>query len=568
MRLPVARLYIYLLSWRAASAEQDSLSPRMIGLGPVEIVWNQTSDRCPGTNWAGHIGEQPDSMPLAWHNPTTNATSLIAATDWGTFATIGRSLHPGSSLVHDCSHRVYKSVNSSVPWSYANHQWLQSVQVFPNGSGVGLIHSEFHGGRIGNTSLCSGTGAQVCQYWSAGLGVTTDGGSHWALAAEPPLHRTFSTPKRYVKDSANTGFGAIGAMALATDGYYYGHIQEITAGDGKEANDATNTGTCAWRTRDVTDPGAYRGWNGSGWHTTWIDPYTTSEAGDHVCAPIDTGTAGNSHASVRTFEGADWPAGWPSHLMLGWPDSIASTVGYAFPGWKTAKGGSSDRPGDIAASAEPFTTWDAAQYFSVEDWTPPELKGCGDLMYPSLLDADSPFSLAKSAAAAAAASQTVDADAATAVGLSYGLIGNRSLALYFVLGRKYIARMPVAFLPPGAPEPRPGPYPSPATPALNPVNCTALNVTGAGVADVNGVYKVLAAGHGESRFPEYEKDAKHQLYYEKDTKQWSLGWYGHEGYYRSQKGISDAAVPVNWPGCGLCFPTVMCVDEQPTTRER
>lgn len=63
---------------------------------------------------------------VAWHNPLTNETSLISATDWGTFATVGPTL---TNLTrHDCSHRVYAEVNSSDPADYAAHQWLQVYQ--------------------------------------------------------------------------------------------------------------------------------------------------------------------------------------------------------------------------------------------------------------------------------------------------------------------------------------------------------------------------------------------------------------------------------------------------------
>ena len=83
---------------------------------------------------AGHVGEQPDSMPLAWHNPVTNRTSLISANDWGTFAKVAASLGAlGSGKGQaDCSHRVYPSVNSSDPAAYASHQWMQASGRDPN----------------------------------------------------------------------------------------------------------------------------------------------------------------------------------------------------------------------------------------------------------------------------------------------------------------------------------------------------------------------------------------------------------------------------------------------------
>jgi hypothetical protein len=554
--------------------------PRMVAIGAAEVVWNQTRDACPGKNWAGHAGEQPDSMPLAWHNPLTNETSLISANDWGTFATVSPSLGASAKGRHDCSHRVYRSVNSTDPASFANHQWMQSVQVFPNGSGVSLIHSEFHGGMVGNASICSTTGPAKCQYWSAGLGKTTDGGAHWTLVASPPAQRTFSVPRRYVKDSPVTGFGAIGAMAKQGR-YYYGHINQINAG--VNASDTGSTGTCAWRTDDLNDPAAFRGWDGSGWNTTWIDPYDTRAAqaqmpgsdddgggggDDHTCLPIDTGTPRNGHASVRTFAGRGWrPAGWPSHLMLGWPEGTRNRVGYAFPAWAA---GSDDAP---------FTQWGAAQYLDIDDWIPPELKGCGTLMYPSLLDADSPFSLAlpddddgDGVVAGNVSRAAADGDAKAAAGLSYGLLGNRSAFLYFIVGRHAIWRLPVAFLPAGAPEPASGPYPpTPGPPALNPTNCSALKVSGAGRSDVNGVYtkKVGNNGNGGSGggktsspsmvFPVYQKDSEHQLYHFQTH--WALGWMGHASYYQVDASSKSAAVPVEWTGCGGGQPTVTCVQE-------
>jgi hypothetical protein len=531
-----------MLTLLSAGVAAASPQPRMVATGQVEIVWNQTRDACPGKNWAGHVGEQPDSMPLAWHNPLTNETSLISANDWGTFATVGPSLD--SLRRHDCSHRVYVSINSTVPWSYANHQWMQSVQVYPNGSGTCLIHSEFHGGQVNNKSLCSTTGPGSCQYWSTSIGVTSDGGDHWELTGgAPPASRVFSTPRKYAKDAALTGFGAVGAMAKEGQ-YYYGHVMQVSAG--ADAADKSYDGTCAWRTKNLNDPGAYRGWNGSGWHTTWIDPYQTpGRDGDHSCLPIDTGTQHNAHASVRTFAGGSWrPEGWPSHLMMGWPEGTTDTVGYSFPAWETG-------------SAAPFTEWAPAQYLDIGDWVPPQLRGCGRLMYPSLLDADSP-SLGSPGGHDSGDSGDDDTRAA---GLSYGLLGNQSVALYFVVGRKFIMRLPVAFLPAGAPDPAPGPYP-PTPPVPNPENCSAFKVTGAGLADVNGEYRKKQGGeHAEggpaAAYPLYQKDTDHQLYHFQSH--WTLGWMGHVAHYETTSS-SEPAIPVRWPGCGWGTPTVTCID--------
>lgn len=181
--------------------------------------------------------------------------------------------------------------------------------------------------------------------------------------------------------------------------------------------------------------------------------------------------------------------------MLGWPEGESNTVSYSFPDWN-------------GASAAPFTRWSEAQYLNIADWIPPQLRGCGVLMYPSILDAQSPFSLG-------GCHDDGDCNGDTSsLGLSYGLIGNASTSLYFVVGRKFIMRLPVAFLPAGAPSPGAGPYASTPS-AVNPANCSIFLVAGAGREGVNGIYKKLERGEPRLRSGSdtalYQKDDKHQL---------------------------------------------------------
>ena len=263
----------------------------------------------------------------------------------------------------------------------------QSVHVYPNGSGFSLIHSEFHGDFIdANASLCSYSDRRAphgeCQLWSTALGVTADGGEHWTLAGPPPTAMVFATPRRYVKDQVISGFGALGGL-LELDGYYYGHVNQILAGT--TGNDPNTSGVCAFRTRDPWNPRSFRGWNGSHWAASWVDPYTATPhelaTGDHTCAVVGTGTPHNGHPNPRKFAGSWMPqGGWPSHVMLGWPEGSENVVSYAFPGW-------------VAGSPAPFTAWEPAQLLDITGWCPPGICAGQSLMYPALLDADSPFGL-------------------------------------------------------------------------------------------------------------------------------------------------------------------------------
>ena len=162
--------------------------------GAQFVFRNQTASACPGKNKFGHIGEQPDSMPTAWHNPLTNTSSLIAATAWGTYASKGNTL---DHVTHDCSHKVFTEVNSSFPSTYTNHQWLQATRMSPDGSGQAIIHNEFHGEQSGNLSYCSynhKTPTGQCILWSTDLGHSFDGGETWTTTTAP----VFALPREYV----------------------------------------------------------------------------------------------------------------------------------------------------------------------------------------------------------------------------------------------------------------------------------------------------------------------------------------------------------------------------------
>ena len=57
--------------------------------------------------------EEPDSMPIAWHNPMTNTSYLISSTDC-TYAAVGKTLDAVGGR-HDCSRTPYKAINDSRP---------------------------------------------------------------------------------------------------------------------------------------------------------------------------------------------------------------------------------------------------------------------------------------------------------------------------------------------------------------------------------------------------------------------------------------------------------------------
>jgi len=469
-----------------------------------------------------------------------------------------------AALRHDCTRRVYPGITDSLapvgpragpncsgavqpgvcarydPASFANLQWLQSARVYPNGTGVALVHNEMHGELSGNRTLCSHNGQpkgqpKSCVRWSTDLGASADGGASWSLAQKA----VFTLPSRYARDCPTEGYGALGPILHDGAGNYYGHVsRSYENGTGSGTPGTTGSmGICAWRTRTPQDASSYRGWNGSAWSTRWENPYTRAGAPPGpdalrglTCASIGTGGDGSSHPVVRRFaasERNEWrPAGWPAHVMFGWPNAPPGglpkqTVSYAF-----GAGGSSASVGGAA----PFTAWGPAQYLPIRDWVDPRVFGPHwQMRYPTLLDHDSPFDLvsprARALAAAAAAAADVAATEEVADGLSYVLVGNRSLHLYFVAtgseGGSFIARLPVAWFDADAPTPTPPFVPPPAACNATAVRAArAVAVGGAGTASANGRY-TRASGKTSDGAPVFVLDAAHQLYREGGV--WRLG---------------------------------------------
>ena len=108
------------------------------------------------------------------------------------------------------------------------------------------------------------------------------------------------------------------------------------------------------------------------------------------------------------------------------------------------------------------------------------------------------------------------------------------------MARGYIARVPVAWIEAGAATP-PGPFPP-----LPPISgeCTAVNVSGAGLAGVDGVYSREAEATGAGAT--WNKDATHQLYFYGGA--WKLATMGVGVFYLSEgSGVGPpAAGSKNW----------------------
>ena len=118
---------------------------------------------------------------------------------------------------------------------------------------------------------------------------STDAGLSWGHALPPPHHIVAASPFVYKPagpQSVLFGFRSPSNIIRSVDGsgYYYAFI---LAGWSAPVDPAgQKRGECLFRTRDITDPAAWRAWDGTGFSVRLdVNPYLdpTLDPADHIC---------------------------------------------------------------------------------------------------------------------------------------------------------------------------------------------------------------------------------------------------------------------------------------------
>ena len=478
-----------------------------------EFAFAFSRDACPNLNPREHIrGDVPDSMPLAWFDRLRNESSLISATSQGIHASTASGGSLDSLSRKDCGRVVFNSSFETTPQSYANHQWLQSVRLLANGSAYGLVHNEFKPELPGcpeyNSTYCpcnldrSCKGGSSCELWSTGLAASHDSGRTFALVAKPPQHVAFTLPHTYTNGQNLAGYGAIGTMLPGGDGFYYGFVN--IAGSSLQQSGVT-AGNCPFRTDDLSDPSAFRGWDGNSYSVRWRSPYLPGGpqgAGKCVTLPTNSTSPFDAHVCLRRFvDGghATGAGGAAAGFLAVGPHSASGGVRYSECAQEGAEAFEQCASGDTSrwSALGPDTILGLQ---SADRWQSSEHR----VLYPVLLDHRSP-ALGEAKARAADGCDSVkrlwreDGDNYALTSLS-----SETLWLYFVASGHNILRRRVHFSSVAPPPPPTPPRPLPA-------GCASVVVVGAGVAAANGEYKRRISHPGVS--PVFSLDADHQIYF-------------------------------------------------------
>jgi hypothetical protein len=181
-------------------------------------------------------------------------------------------------LVRDCT-PVLSSLLDPNPAHYNFHQFLNGTYT-ENGRDVyALLHNEWHGWEI--PGACpAGPGKRRCGVGAVTFAVSHNNGDSYTEAPAPD-NFVATVPPRPTLDDPRTGlFQATAPVKL---GNYFYSIALIGAfGD-------QNAGACMMRSKDVTDPTGWRGWDGTGFGVRFRNPYYEGSGPgvDNTCEPAD-----------------------------------------------------------------------------------------------------------------------------------------------------------------------------------------------------------------------------------------------------------------------------------------
>ncbi len=234
--------FISLLIWLPGLAAGQELRS--------EVVFHHASQAC--ETW-----DIPDMAARAFRDADDKIH--LVATHFVNRALVGPSF---DSLRKACD-PIYVAGNRKNPAEFDDQGWLESFYT-PDGKTVyALTSMDYHPGR--HREPCS-AGADGCWYSAITWAVSRDGGARFQ---SPPA------PQRFVAGSLNK-FGStqdhpVGAFVPSNiifwEGYYYTMIS--FGGDGGQL-----AGECVFRTGDLSDPGAWRAWDGVGYNVAFASPYS------------------------------------------------------------------------------------------------------------------------------------------------------------------------------------------------------------------------------------------------------------------------------------------------------
>jgi hypothetical protein len=239
-------------------------NPPIVLAGREEVVFDWDRDACEPI-------DLPDTPARAFRDQ--NGKVQLYSSHYVTRRFTGDSL---SRLEHPCRLAMSSSFDP-LPTRFDDRSWLSSIWT-PDGRTIyGLVHEEYQGNT--HPGRCPSGVYRRCWYSAITSASSRDGGRTFSRAMPPVL--VASDPYPYLPDFGRP-YGVFAPSNIVRKGDYLYVLLHV------ESYGAQRNGTCLARTRDPSDPGSWRAWDGHAFSIQFANPYATPPPvpNDHVCEPV------------------------------------------------------------------------------------------------------------------------------------------------------------------------------------------------------------------------------------------------------------------------------------------
>jgi hypothetical protein len=226
----------------------------------------------------------PDAMARAFRD-STGTVHLVAASS-ELFQNLGPDL---DSVQHSCDVGHY-SANDPNPADFNDQSWIDSFYTIDGNTIAGLTHMEYHGwAHKGECTFKNGYNG--CEYDSDTYHESKDGGYHFN-SFKAPANFLAGVPYKYVKDGGPSGY-SVDSNIIELNGWYYAMVTSWQwppncSGQKGPHHCLTPDGGGPIRTNNVFDASSWRGWSGTDFSVSFVDPYPgpVQRPQEHVYAPV------------------------------------------------------------------------------------------------------------------------------------------------------------------------------------------------------------------------------------------------------------------------------------------
>jgi hypothetical protein len=228
----------------------------------------------------------PDAMARAFRDYNGTIHFVTASSDM--FQSLGTTL---DSLVHSCQ-PAYQSANDTKPADFNDQSWLDSFYTLDGKSIAALTHTEYHGWAIKGECYVQGNNQYTaCEYDSDTYHLSNDGGYNFE-SFQAPNNFLAGVPFKYQIDHGPMGY-SVDTNVVEFGGWYYAVATDWTWPPNCSGNQGPHrclvpSGGAPIRTSDVFDPSSWRGWSGSDFSVSFVDPYLgpVPRPEEHVYTPV------------------------------------------------------------------------------------------------------------------------------------------------------------------------------------------------------------------------------------------------------------------------------------------